>query len=325
MAENFTNGAQTTLNGAINGSDTTLTLTSASGWPEAPFRAALGPNASTVTEIIYVGARSGTSCSQIVRAVEPVADGTQTGQSHSSGAYITHVLTSKGLEEAVSNQVGRKTSYFADDMAWNSSNEIHEGHCIYSVNGAGAGITTGYTLDSSHFGIVAFSTGTTSSGRVTLGQAVETLALGGGTVRCGIVAQIPTLSDGSNRFTIRMGFSETFAGSPTDGVQFRYVDNANSARWLAVATSNGGESTADTGITVDTNWHTYEIEIDSTAANAYFVIDGVRVATINSGIPTGGTRATGCQPMNIIKSVGGTARLVYLDAYWYKIDFTTQR
>lgn len=97
MAENYSNGAQTTLNGAINNSQTTATLTSASGWPAAPFRALISGEGGNTDELIYVGARSGTALSSITRAAEAIADGTQSAQAHSSGALITQVYTAEAV------------------------------------------------------------------------------------------------------------------------------------------------------------------------------------------------------------------------------------
>lgn len=97
MAENFSNGAQTTLNGAMDNVQTTATLTSASGWPTAPFRALISTEGGNVDEIILVGARSGTSLTSITRAAEAIADGSQVAVAHSSGATITQVLTASGV------------------------------------------------------------------------------------------------------------------------------------------------------------------------------------------------------------------------------------
>src|SRR6185369_5860169 len=99
MAENLTNGATTTLNGAMDNSQTTATLTSASGWPAAPFRALITHEGSNTDEIILVGAISGTSLSSITRAAEAIADGTQAASAHASGATITQVLTVGGVRD----------------------------------------------------------------------------------------------------------------------------------------------------------------------------------------------------------------------------------
>lgn len=84
--ERFSNRAQTTLNGAINNSTTSLTLTSATDFPSAPFRILID------SEIIYVGARSGTSCTSCTRG----AEGT-TAASHSDLATLTHIFTAGAI------------------------------------------------------------------------------------------------------------------------------------------------------------------------------------------------------------------------------------
>lgn len=125
MSENLSNGAQTTLNGALNNSQTTATLTSASGWPEAPFRALIVAESGNVDEIIYVGARSGTALSSITRAAEPIADGTQVAVAHSSGATITQVLTRVGLinQGLNSGTIGAKV-YHSTTQAANSGDAL---------------------------------------------------------------------------------------------------------------------------------------------------------------------------------------------------------
>lgn len=231
-----------------------------------------------------------------------------------------HVINPEGLVIAT-----RQGWSFCDEGVFNSASDQYGGYCVFSTSGSGAGLAVSTSQDASHWSVMGITTGTATTGRSVLGQAVETVVLGSGEVRCMIIAKIPTLSDGTNRFTVRMGFSETFAGNPTDGVQFRYVDNANSGKWLAVATSNTSETPVDTGVTANTSWHRDEIVINAAGTSAEFFIDGSSVATINSGIPTGTTRMTGCQPASIIKSAGGSARTLDIDAYWYSGEFTTPR
>lgn len=91
MAENFSNDYRTTLAAGITSGATSLTLTSATGTginpaPVAPFRIRIG------NELILVGARTGTACTQLIRGVE----GT-TAASHAAGSIIRHILTVAGL------------------------------------------------------------------------------------------------------------------------------------------------------------------------------------------------------------------------------------
>lgn len=87
--EIWANGGSTTLNGAINDSVTSLTVTSASGFPTYPdFRIKIDSEIFTVTAV------SGTTFT-VVRGEESTA-----AASHSDGATITHVLTAGSLDRA---------------------------------------------------------------------------------------------------------------------------------------------------------------------------------------------------------------------------------
>lgn len=96
MAEVFTNKAQTTLNGAINNSTTSIVVTSATGFPTSgDFRILIKAESGNTDEICTVTAVSGTTFT-VVRASEGVS-GVQTPSSHASGATVAHTLTAQGL------------------------------------------------------------------------------------------------------------------------------------------------------------------------------------------------------------------------------------
>jgi len=100
MTEQFTNGAQTTLNGAINNSTTSLTVTSAAGFPTSgDFRIIIAAEGGNKDEILLVTGVSGTTFT-VTRAYEAISDGTQVAQSHSNGATLAHVLTAGSLRAA---------------------------------------------------------------------------------------------------------------------------------------------------------------------------------------------------------------------------------
>lgn len=130
--ERFTNNYTTTLNGGIDDTVTTLTLTSATGAPVAPFRILID------SEIIYVGARSGTSCTSCTRGAEST-----TGAAHSNAAAITHIFTAGAISAVKADllQSGTyanlpasgidtgETYYFTDSLydkaRWNGSSWVH--------------------------------------------------------------------------------------------------------------------------------------------------------------------------------------------------------
>lgn len=84
--EQFENNYVTTLNGAINNSVTSITVTTGPVAMTGPFRILID------SEIIYVGAAASTSFTSCVRG----AEGT-TAASHSSGAVVTNIITAASL------------------------------------------------------------------------------------------------------------------------------------------------------------------------------------------------------------------------------------
>lgn len=84
----------TTITAGINSTDTTITLSSATGWATGVFYAVLDPGTSS-EEKVLVGSRSGTSLSITSRGV----DGT-TAKSHISGTTIYPVFAAVDADEA---------------------------------------------------------------------------------------------------------------------------------------------------------------------------------------------------------------------------------
>lgn len=89
--EQFTNNASTTLNGAITSGASSLVVTSATLFPTSGnFRLLIG------SEIIIVGAVSGTTFSSLTRG----AEGT-TAAAHSNGDTVTAILTKSSIREVL--------------------------------------------------------------------------------------------------------------------------------------------------------------------------------------------------------------------------------
>ena len=84
----------TTITAGINSSDTSITLTSATGWAAGPFYVVIDPGTAS-EEKIYISSRSTTTLSVGTRGV----DGT-TAKSHSAGAVIYPVHTAIDSDEA---------------------------------------------------------------------------------------------------------------------------------------------------------------------------------------------------------------------------------
>lgn len=99
IVEQFANKQQTTLNGSINNSTTTVVVTSASGFPtKGNFRIII-TDPTSGDEILLVTGVSGNTFT-VSRG------GESTAVSHGSGLLVTHVLTKESLQKVALNPIG---------------------------------------------------------------------------------------------------------------------------------------------------------------------------------------------------------------------------
>lgn len=136
MSEQFSNQAQTTLNGAITSTATSLIVASATGFPtNAEFRLILKAEGANTDEIVTVTAVSGTTYT-IRRASEPVS-GVQVASAHGSGAVVAQVLT-KGAVELINsrNPLGPHVHLYSSDDTWVKPPYLH--YIEVEVQGGGA-------------------------------------------------------------------------------------------------------------------------------------------------------------------------------------------
>ncbi len=192
-----------------------------------------------------------------------------------------------------------------------------------STNGTSATFIDEENDGSGRVGIANCRTGTDTTGRSGVRTSATAIRAGGGRHRFRCDARIITLSDGSDTYTVRVGFLDSISGEPTDGCFFRYTHSVNSGEWQAVTRAAGVEtsSATDTNVAATTNWTVFEIEINAAATSVAFYINGALVATNTTNIPTGenwfgyGTA--------IIKSAGNNNREYRLDQMAYSFEPTT--
>lgn len=192
-------------------------------------------------------------------------------------------------------------------------------------NFANSGTVSTTTPLVNHPGVIALGTITSASSRSAILQVNpgDAIILAGGKARFGVVANLPTLSDGTNTFICRMGLGSLNAGD-NDGIYFRYGSALNGGEWQGVCRSGGSEagSVLDTNTAADTSWHRYEFEVNAAATSVEFFIDGTSKGTVSSNIVTAATRLA---PASIVRSAGSASRSFLIDAYWLHLEFTTAR
>lgn len=91
--ENFANEYQTSLSGAISDSDTEITVASASGAPDAPFRLRIGDELVLVTEV------DGADFT-----IERAQEGTS-AEAHADGSSVTQIVTVQGLKNVTQSMI----------------------------------------------------------------------------------------------------------------------------------------------------------------------------------------------------------------------------
>ena len=188
-----------------------------------------------------------------------------------------------------------------------------------SGTGANTIFSTGFASTANTIGIATSSTGTTSAGRSFVGLASsDQMELGGGEVRMTCILRTPpALSDGTQRYTLRIGILDTRTnGAVSDGLFFSYIDTVTSGNWAIEAIAGGSPYTpTDTGVAVTAGtWVRLDIIVNAAATEATFYIDGVLVHTETTTIPSGTSQATGAGWI-IFKSIGTTAATMNVD-YW---------
>lgn len=119
MPEKYANNYETTLNGSIDASQTTLVVTTATGAPTTGvFRLFIKAEGANTDEIVTVSSVSGTTFT-IARASEAVA-GVQSASAHGNAASVALVLTAGSLGNNVQGQTGGSTSIIIPGLSASS-------------------------------------------------------------------------------------------------------------------------------------------------------------------------------------------------------------
>lgn len=198
------------------------------------------------------------------------------------------------------------------------------------VSGGTATIDNSSNTDTtgSHPGNGVVTTGAGTSGRGAFGHTTNDPAMilfGGGAVTVDMDVQVVTLSDGTDTFTVRLGFNDSAGSDGADSVMFRYTHSVNGGRWECVTRSNSVETATDSGVAVSAGTYVrLSFTINAAATSVAFSVNGSVVQTHVANIPSGAGRQTA--PMfEIAKSAGTNSRTLLLDYVEGYQDFTTPR
>lgn len=175
----------TTLNGGITNSATSLTLTSGTSYPTSNFLIVLDPGTAS-EEKVFVGSRSGTACTSCTRGV----DGTS-GVSHLSGAVVVHKAGAQDLDEA--NQIASALTTKGDLLVKGGTSTVSPARLAAGADGSRLTAASGQTLGMSW---IADTTNTAigAAGDLLIGTANDTLTNLATSGLTGFTSDTPTLT-----------------------------------------------------------------------------------------------------------------------------------
>jgi hypothetical protein len=181
-----------------------------------------------------------------------------------------------------------------------------------------------------HPGIWQLTTGTTTTGIATLGNANNYLNCflpGGGYSEFNYLVQLPVLSNGTDTYTFWVGLSENggvYASYPgNNACWFKYL-SSSSLNWSAETIASGTPTVASGGssVAVTTGWNHLRITINAAGTSVSFYVNGTLIGTSASNIPT--SQSVGIQ-FALIKSAGTTSVVGNIDYISFYQQLTTSR
>lgn len=125
--------------------------------------------------------------------------------------------------------------------------------------------------------------------------------------------RIPTLSDGTNTFIVRIGFAGSVAAAPTDGLYFEAQSGVTN--WQAINRGASTSTATDTGIPASASKYTnLAIVQDGTTVHFYASNDQTHLSEVVTQSTNRPVNTTAITPSVCIqKSAGSTARTVLVD------------
>lgn len=126
---------------------------------------------------------------------------------------------------------------------------------------------------------------------------------------------IPTLSDGTNRYTVQFAITASASGTTltvNNAIGIRYSDNINGGVWEGFTRNNSGtESTVTLNASVSaSSLTTLRVSVDKSLTEVRFFVNDTYAGRITTNLPASGT-ACGTR-IGIWKSVGTTSRSLYI-------------
>lgn len=223
---------------------------------------------------------------------------------------------------------------------WNdfgANNAFNDGvYTTFATNGGGQGVTTTpLPLSSnSYIGYQGLRTGVNSNGTAQLRTDVNIggyVFFGNGKFQFESRVFIRTLSTGTDRYNLIVGFSNSTSSTMAAGCTFIYDEGGVgtgtlvSPNWQIMTAFSSVRTVVDTGVAVSaTTFYNFRVDINDNSTVVNYYLNNILVRTETTNIPPDGTRSA--QPIiGITKTVGTTDIGILVDYIGLKKKFITPR
>lgn len=315
----YANGAVSKLLTTINSAATTVVVASGHG---ARFPSPVGGDIAWITleegsnlEVVACTARSGDSLT-VIRGQQGT---TAVGFNGGDTCKVEQRPTQYDLERPFPSLRNNAVPLYVE---FNTNDEDQQLNQVV----VSTGLVSAVASEAGHPGIAELTTQGNAGGCFGYMSGVDSVYIGDGEMDFETEIRVTTLSDGTNRFAIRVGFFDVVASAtkPVDGVYVEYRD-ADSANFRACTSSNSTRTENNSSTTVAAaTWYRIHININAAGTSARFWVNDVLIDTITTNIPTGAGRETRLG-VAIMKELGTTNRQVRCDYIAFNKQLTTTR
>lgn len=204
-----------------------------------------------------------------------------------------------------------------DDFLCNSTG----GNVGWTTNVLSGGTIAITDSESNHSGIMRLSTGSSSStAHAAFHLGTKSLYIGNGQITIEGLIRLVTLSTSSERYIFRFGLGDTTNTSFDNGIFLEY-DEITSANWRICASASASATKTTSLTTVTENvWIKLKIVINAAGNSVEYFVNGTSIGTVATTIPTQSSPR-----IQIVKSVGTTARTVEIDYYSLDMPLSVSR
>lgn len=153
-----------------------------------------------------------------------------------------------------------------------------------------------------------------------MGQGTSSNRFGDGDHRVGAYGKHLNTPDATDDFIWWVGFNLSFNSLGTYNAIILIDRTVSTTNYIARTRRASTDTDIDTGVAIDTNWHTFEVIVNDDLTSITFYIDATLVGTSTTNLPNASMAVQFMQ-----KFVAGAARHFYIDYIYHAFKPATAR